>query len=530
VKRLVTDKLHTAFTPGTLPDKFTLPRRYTLTHSDFTGDLYLTIGSDYNMKQCSGLYTKLMRDEVFAEILEAEKGYALHVYCHVSGGFVIGTNLTTMYDTIHLGRGLGYTILQHSGSWRWYNSSGTYLTADATSDAYIFDSPDFLNIYAAGNEYSAYRIRNPGISKNALTIGACRNGTSSNQIANFSSRGPTQDNRIKPNVMAPGDNVYSAYGGSDNGYQYLSGTSMATPATNGAIGLIRQYLLAGYYPTGLANPGDSIKYQSAALLRAMAMVSCDPNVGSWQVPDFNIGWGRIDVDSVLYFDGDTRRLIILDDTIGVSTGGSITDSFEVHSSIPLRVCVAWTDTAAAAGANPTLVNDLNVQITAPGGTYYRGNQYTSGQSTSNPGSWDNRNVEECCRVNSPTTGIWTITVSGQNVPNGPMGYAYAITGDVTAITPGVAEHTSEILTGFGSSCATIIANGRVNMTISLPASSQVTVRLLDITGRVMSTLVDEQLSHGVHTIERPTRTSSGVYFVEVRANDHRDMHKVLIIQ
>ena len=91
VKRLNPDKLHTTFTQGTLPDKFTLPRRYTLTHSDFTGDLYLTISSDFNMKQCSGLYTRLMRDEVFAEVLETEEGYALQVYCHISGGFVFGT-------------------------------------------------------------------------------------------------------------------------------------------------------------------------------------------------------------------------------------------------------------------------------------------------------------------------------------------------------------------------------------------------------------------------------------------------------
>jgi hypothetical protein len=91
VKRLNPDKLHTTFTPEIFQDRLTLPRRYTLTHSDFTGDLYLTIGSDYNMKQCSGLYTRLMKDEVFAEILETEKGYALHVYCHVSGGFALGT-------------------------------------------------------------------------------------------------------------------------------------------------------------------------------------------------------------------------------------------------------------------------------------------------------------------------------------------------------------------------------------------------------------------------------------------------------
>jgi hypothetical protein len=91
VKRLNPDKLHTTFIPGTFPDSLTLPRRYTLTHSDFTGDLYLTIGTDYNIKQSSGIYTRLMRDEVFAEISETENGNELNVYCHVSGGIVFGT-------------------------------------------------------------------------------------------------------------------------------------------------------------------------------------------------------------------------------------------------------------------------------------------------------------------------------------------------------------------------------------------------------------------------------------------------------
>jgi subtilisin family serine protease len=450
--------------------------------------------------------------------------------CNASGGFTISSNLTTMYDTIYLGRGLGYHILQHSGSWRWYNSSGTYLLQDATTDAYAYANKDFLNLYAAGNEYSAMRIGNPGISKNILTVGATQNSTSSNQIASFSSRGPTQDNRIKPNIMAPGDNIYSAYGGSDNGYQSMSGTSMATPASNGAVGLIRQYLLAGFYPTGLANPGDSIKYQSAALLRTMAMVSCDPNVGSYTIPSFDIGWGRINVDSVCYFDGDTRRLIIVDDTIGVNTGNAITDSFEVHTSIPLRISVAWTDTAASSGANPTLVNDLNIQVTAPGGTYYRGNQYSGGQSQSNPGSWDNRNVEECFRINSPTTGIWTITVTGQNVPYGPQPYAYTITGDVTQVIPGVEEYTGTIVPTTESRCASFVTDGIIHLSVALKQSSQVTARVFDLSGRVVTTLVNERLASGMHDLEGRLQASTGIYFIEVRTDNYRGMHKVLVIE
>ncbi len=445
-----------------------------------------------------------------------------------SGGLVVPTNLTPMYDTIFLGRGLGYNILQHSGSWGWGNSSGTYLTQDATTDAYIYAHPEFLNLYAAGNEYYATRIRNPGIAKNVLTIGATRNGTSSNAIASFSSRGPTQDNRIKPNIMAPGDVLYSAQGGTTNSYWSMSGTSMATPAANGTIGLIRHYLLAGYYPSGAANPADSIKYQSAALLRAMAMVSADPNVGSYVIPSYDIGWGRIDADSVLFFTGDTRRLIIKDDTVGVGTGQSKIDSFAVTSStIPLRIAVAWTDTAAAASANPTLVNDLNVLLTAPTGTYYRGNQYSSGQSQANPANWDNRNVEECFRINSPATGVWRLTISGQNVPNAPMGFAYAITGGIGLV--GIEENTSQAKIKENFVCNTI-TNRILNMKITLSSQKLVKVQIYDLSGRIVKQVLNQQLPAGENKINQKLDLPSGVYFVELKTDNAERFNKLVLIQ
>jgi hypothetical protein len=68
-----------------------MPRAYTLTHSDITGDLFLTIGPDHNKTQISGLYTRLMRDEVLADWSEDGERLALHVRCHVSGGLTLGT-------------------------------------------------------------------------------------------------------------------------------------------------------------------------------------------------------------------------------------------------------------------------------------------------------------------------------------------------------------------------------------------------------------------------------------------------------
>jgi hypothetical protein len=91
VNRLQPQKLHVRFAKGTGPEGPIVPRCYTLTHSDSTGELYLTIGAAHDLKQVAGLYTRLMRDEVLAEWGDEGDGPELHVHCHVSGGLILGS-------------------------------------------------------------------------------------------------------------------------------------------------------------------------------------------------------------------------------------------------------------------------------------------------------------------------------------------------------------------------------------------------------------------------------------------------------
>ena len=91
MSRLDSAKLHVEFAEGIAPDQPVTPRRYTLTHSDSTGELFLIVAPEVARKQIAGWYTRLMRDEVVAEWQESEDGPALHVYCHVSGGAVFGS-------------------------------------------------------------------------------------------------------------------------------------------------------------------------------------------------------------------------------------------------------------------------------------------------------------------------------------------------------------------------------------------------------------------------------------------------------
>ena len=91
MERLNPEKLHVTYLTGTIPENLILPRLYTLTHLDRTGELFLTVGGQYDKRQISKLYTRLMRDEVLAELADDGDRLVFKVYCHVSGGFIIGT-------------------------------------------------------------------------------------------------------------------------------------------------------------------------------------------------------------------------------------------------------------------------------------------------------------------------------------------------------------------------------------------------------------------------------------------------------
>ena len=84
------NKLHVNYLDGVSKEDPVVPRAYTLTHSDRTGDLFLTVGAVHNYPQISGWYTRLMRDEVLAE-WQFENEPAFHVHCHVSGGLLLGS-------------------------------------------------------------------------------------------------------------------------------------------------------------------------------------------------------------------------------------------------------------------------------------------------------------------------------------------------------------------------------------------------------------------------------------------------------
>lgn len=311
-------------------------------------------------------------------------------------------------------------------------AQGAYTVTSMSVDQFLWDHKDMLILYSNGNAGpNPLTVGAPASNKNGIGTGATLNGSSSTSIASFSSRGPCADGRIKPTIMAPGNGIQSAYGGTDNTYQSLSGTSMASPAAAGAITLIRQYMTEGWYPTGVKTPGNAF-VPSGSLLKAMAIASTDNDMTGQNIPNFNVGWGRIKVDNILYFSpSDSARTAVVDQTDGLLTGEYLEYQVRVLSnSKPLKIALCWFDKEGSPGAVREIVNDLDLTVTDPTGLVtYKGNVFSLGQSTTG-GNRDSINVEEGVRQNIPVVGLWTIRVSGKNIPFGPQPFALAISGSL----------------------------------------------------------------------------------------------------
>jgi len=429
-------------------------------------------------------------------------------------GLQVPTDLTTLFDTTMRSNSAG-PVFQHSGSWGWSGSGGDYRLQDASTDAWHWRNKLVVPMFSTGSS----TIAHPAIAKNVITVGATGNSTSSNVLASFSGRGPTQDNRIKPTICTPGNTpgIYSADGSTDCAWIAFNGTSIATGIANGSLVLVRQYFRQGWYPTGRPRTADTL-LPSAALMRAMAICSGDSNVSGYAPPNFNTGFGRLNLDSVLYFDTlgpDSRKLAAVDNRTGVATGQYIQYAVNVNdSTLPLRAALAWVDTAAAVNANPTLVNDLNLELLDPAGTTYRGNQMSGWRSTANPTTWDDRNVEEIARIVSPRTGQWLIRVRGQNAPQGArVWFGLVVTG---GLAPGISGIGGERITERSKAARIQLGkvipnptNGETRIEYTLPEPREVTLRAYNSTGQLVRELVNGKVEAGQWAVTWNGRDGSG---------------------
>ena len=194
-------------------------------------------------------------------------------------------------------------------------------------------------------------------------------------VASFSSSGPfgsdNDDLRIKPDIIAPGDSITSAYINSVCGTATISGTSMACPIAAGGTALVQEYFEKGYYPGGIA--GSSASYApSGSLMKAivingaMAMTGINEEYQEplEQPPSFKQGWGRLNLTNSLHFDDipESPKAMYIHDNKILSASNDYEDGFclEVNpyaAKFELRVTLVWADVA-----DERLVNDLDLEL------------------------------------------------------------------------------------------------------------------------------------------------------------------------
>lgn len=315
----------------------------------------------------------------------------------------------------------------HTNSWG-DDFTTSYNGLPRAIDVYSHENEDGLVLFAVTNGST---LRNPENAKNVLAVGASRDTPSQDQHCT-AGIGPTADGRRKPEIYAPGCSTRSASASSGCGTTSLTGTSMACPAVAGTAMLARQYYMDGFYPSGVANSGDAIT-PTGSLVKATLLNSTRDMTGISGFPSNLEGWGRVTLDDTLFLPGDSRRMVVRDvrHAQGLSTGGIDTSSFNVNSQgDPLRVTLVWHDAPAAFGASFTPVNNLDLVVTAPDGTVYRGNNFSNGTSASGGIADEINNVEQVL-VPNPQLGSWTVSIEGTEVNDGPQGFALVSTGDIS---------------------------------------------------------------------------------------------------
>jgi hypothetical protein len=185
---------------------------------------------------------------------------------------------------------------------------------------------------------------------------------------------------------------------------------------------------------------------------------------------------------VLYFAGDTKRLLLVDQTEGLGHGQMIEYQVNVvDAQSALEVALCWSDYPGNPAGGVQLVNNLNLTVTN-GVDTYKGNVYSAGFSNPNAGNYDSRNVEEAVLVKIPTIGLWTVRVEGVNVPVGPQPFGLAITGGVGVSAGALALDRPS----YGSSGAVEVqvtdtnAPGSINVTLA--STSEPGGETLNLTG------------------------------------------------
>lgn len=375
---------------------------------------------------------------------------------------------------------------------------------------------------------SGYRtISTTGNAKNILTVGAVgalSDGPTSDSdiiIASFSSIGPTNDGRIKPDIVGMGQSVLSTSAEGPQSYLTESGTSMAAPNITGSL-----YLLQEYYAQ--QNSGG---FMRAATLKGLACATAFDS--GTPGPDYIYGWGLLNMKNAAQtITGNGTTSLIKEITLPESQKQTFT--VVASGTGPLMATISWTDPPGAATADgiindPTikLVNDLDVRVSDGSATYMPwvlDPSHPSAPATTGDNIRDN--IEQVY-VPSPKAGeTYSITVSNKgNLKNDAQDYALIVTG-IQAVLKTPVNTSNDI----NLSIYPVPASSVLNIAFNVNTGKHMNLSLINTSGE---TVYADKRNIGLGNYDVQMNVNNlptGAYIVKLLLDGKLYSRKVLVVK
>lgn len=417
---------------------------------------------------------------------------------------------------------------------------GSYMSSAYQADLVAYANKNYQIVKAAGNDGGNGWYINPhkhgyelitsiGISKNVLTVAAVDElleykQPSDVKIAAFSSPGPTDDGRIKPNISAKGVSVYSTINApGNNSYGRMSGTSMSSPAITGSILLLQEHY-----------KNLNTSFMRSATVRGLLQHTA-LEAGLSDGPDYKFGWGLADIKTSAQAITGNKTTSLIEENI-LENNKTYTKVIRVNDDTkPLIVSISWTDLPAknynSKENDPNvlyLVNDLDIRVTDPSGkTCYPWK--LDGKNPSLAATKGDNIVDNFERIDipNPIKGTYTITVSHKkslqeldasgNQVIGNQEYSLIITGSGLDFNPSSPNPPSKVVAN------TIYPNPAKDI-LNITMQSDGKYEIYEITGKYIGA---GKLLEGENTINVSNLTK-GIYIIKLKNGAKSHTHKIII--
>jgi subtilisin-like proprotein convertase family protein len=407
---------------------------------------------------------------------------------------------------------------------------GKYTESARIIDQIAYNAPYYLPVYSAGNDGANTngtpfapgfdKLTGDKVSKNIMTVASANDANinadgSLNFVvsSSFSSQGPSDDLRIKPDISGNGSGLFSTFDSANDAYGSISGTSMSAPNVAGSMLLLQQYY-------NQKNSG----FMRAATLKGLTLHTADDfGVAG---PDVTAGWGLMNTMAAAnVITGDKLNSRIIEAVL--QDGQSYSLTIESDNISELLASISWTDvpgninTGGANDATPALVNDLDLRITQ-NGTSFEPWKLT-GATTNGTGDNTVDNFERVDVANASGTYTITITHKGALV-NGEQAFSLIVSGEGNNFAITTSQNTIE-------SCNDQSVSFPLEYLARSGFSDPVTLSLVNLPSGISAVLSNTNFtSSGNVTLDMSNLNAAvdGTYSITVNANSSSEQRSIIL--